>query len=106
MHIAIATTQVPFIHGGAEMHARNLLEALRAAGHVAEIVTVPFKWYPPEPMLDAMLACRLLDLSEANGRKIERVIGLKFPAYQFLTPTKCYGFCTNTGKHMSSGIIH
>ena len=88
MHIAIVTTQVPFVQGGAEVHARNLQEALRAAGHAAEIVTVPFKWYPPECILDAMLACRLLDLSEANGRKIDRVIGLKFPAYLIPHPNK------------------
>ena len=88
MHIIIATTQVPFIHGGAEVHARNLLEALREAGHAAEIVAIPFKWYPPERMLDAMLACRLLDLSEANGRKIDRVIGLKFPASLIPPPEK------------------
>ena len=88
MHILVATTQVPFVHGGAEVHARNLVEALRAAGHAAEIVAVPFKWYPPERMLDAMLACRLLDLTEANGRKVDRVIGLKFPAYLIPHPQK------------------
>jgi len=51
------------------VHARSLRDALRAAGHEAEIVAIPFKWYPPERMLDSMLACRLLDLTEANGRK-------------------------------------
>ena len=81
MQIVIATTQVPFVHGGAEVHARSLLDALRRAGHQAEIVAIPFKWYPPERILDSMLACRLLDLSEANGRRIDRIIGLKFPAY-------------------------
>ena len=88
MHIVIATTQVPFVHGGAEVHARNLAEAFRAAGHAAEIVAVPFKWYPPERILDTMLACRLLDLTESNGRKIDRVIGLKFPAYLIPHPAK------------------
>ena len=88
MHILITTTQVPFIRGGAEVHARSLLGALRAAGHEAEIVAVPFKWYPPERMLDGMLACRLLDLTEANGRKIDRIIGLKFPAYLIPHPNK------------------
>ena len=62
MHILIATTQVPFVQGGAEIHARSLLEALNRAGHRAEIVSIPFKWYPPERILDTMLACRLLDL--------------------------------------------
>ena len=88
MHILIATTQVPFIQGGAEIHARSLLDAFHSAGHRAEIVAVPFKWYPPERILDTMLACRLLDLTESNGRKIDRVVGLKFPAYLIPHPDK------------------
>ncbi len=88
MRLLIATTQVPFVHGGAEIHAQNLQAALRAAGHEVETVAVPFKWYPPERMLDAMLACRLLDLTESCGRKIDRVIGLKFPAYLIPHPNK------------------
>ena len=88
MNILIMTTQVPFIQGGAEVHARSLLTALRSAGHQAEIVAIPFKWYPPERILDNMLACRLLDLTEANGRKVDRVIGLKFPAYLIPHPDK------------------
>lgn len=81
MHIVIATTQVPFVRGGAEVHAENLRAALERAGHHAEIVAIPYKWYPPERIIDTMLACRLLDLEEANGRKIDLMIGLKFPAY-------------------------
>ena len=88
MHLLIATTQVPFVHGGAEVHARNLQAALRAAGHQVETVAIPFKWYPPERMLDTMLMCRLLDLTESCGRTIDRVIGLKFPAYLIPHPNK------------------
>ena len=88
MHILITTTQVPFVQGGAEVHARSLVTALQAAGHRAEIVAIPFKWYPPERMLDNMLACRLLDLTESNGRTVDRVIGLKFPAYLIPHPNK------------------
>lgn len=81
MRVLITTVQVPFVQGGAEIHAQGLKDALVAHGHEAEIVTVPFKWYPPKRILDAMLSCRLLDLSEVNGKKIDRLIGLKFPAY-------------------------
>lgn len=88
MRILITTTHVPFIRGGAEVHADGLLEALRAAGHEAEIVAIPFKWYPPERILDTMLACQLLDLTEANGRVVDRIIGLKFPAYLIPHPNK------------------
>jgi len=81
MRILIATTHVPFIRGGAEAHAEGLRDALIAEGHDTEIVAVPFKWYPPEKILDHMLACRLLDLSEVAGTPVDLLIGLKFPAY-------------------------
>jgi glycosyltransferase involved in cell wall biosynthesis len=81
MRILIATVQVPFIRGGAEILAEGLVRALRAHGHEAEIVAIPFKWYPPERILEQVLACRLLDISESGGDPIDRVIGLKFPAY-------------------------
>ena len=88
MRILIASTQVPFIRGGAEAHAEGLRDALQAAGHEAEIVTVPFKWYPPEKILDHMLACRLLDLTEVAGTPVDLLIGLKFPAYLIQHPNR------------------
>ena len=88
MRILIATTHVPFVYGGAEAHAEGLQTALQAAGHEAEIIAVPFKWYPPAKILDHLLACRLLDVSEYNGVPIDRVIGLKFPAYLIPHPNK------------------
>jgi glycosyltransferase involved in cell wall biosynthesis len=88
MRILIATTQVPFIRGGAEILAEGLLGALRTQGHEAEIVAIPFKWYPPERVLDQMLACRLLDVTESGGTPIDLVIGLKFPAYLMPHPSK------------------
>ena len=88
MRIVIATVQVPFVRGGAEILAEGLREALQAQGHEAEIVTIPFKWYPPERILDHMLMCRLLDLTECSGRVVDRVIGLKFPAYLIPHPHK------------------
>jgi glycosyltransferase involved in cell wall biosynthesis len=81
MRILIATVQVPFIRGGAEIHAEGLRDALRRAGHEAEILAIPFKWYPPEKILDHILACRLLDVSEVAGTRVDRLIGLRFPAY-------------------------
>ncbi|MBH8566850.1 glycosyltransferase family 4 protein [Nostoc sp. CENA67] len=88
MRVLIVTTQVPFVRGGAEILAEGLLKAIRTEGHEAEIVAIPFKWYPPERILDTMLACRLLDLSEACGQVVDRIIGLKFPAYLIPHPNK------------------
>src|SRR5947207_8912680 len=50
-NILIATTQVPFTKGGAELHAEGLRRALCAAGYNAEIVALPFKWYPPAEIM-------------------------------------------------------
>ena len=88
LRILIATTRVPFVNGGAEIHAAGLRQALTDAGHQAEMVWIPFKWYPPERILDQMLACRLLDLSETVGVPVDRLIGLKFPAYLIPHPRK------------------
>ena len=88
MRVAVATVQVPFVRGGAEMLAENLCAALQAAGHEAEIVSVPFKWYPASAIPAQMLACRLLDLTESMGTRIDRMIGLKFPAYLIPHPAK------------------
>lgn len=88
MRVLIATVRVPFVNGGAEVLASGLRQALDAAGHQVEIVAVPFKWYPPERILDHMLACRFLDLSEVLGAPVDRLIGLKFPAYLMPHPRK------------------
>jgi glycosyltransferase involved in cell wall biosynthesis len=88
VNVLIATVQVPFVRGGAESHVEGLCAALRAAGHRAEIVAIPYKWYPPERIPEQMLACRLLDLTEASGEPVDRVIGMKFPAYLVRHPRK------------------
>jgi glycosyltransferase involved in cell wall biosynthesis len=88
MRVLIATVQIPFIHGGAEILAAGLRDALIAEGHEAEIAAIPFKHYPPERILDHILACRLLDVTESFGRPIDRLIGLKFPAYFIPHPNK------------------
>ena len=84
MKVLVVTSGVPFIRGGAEILADNLCQALSAAGHTAELIFIPFKHYPPSRIPEHMLACRLLDQTETCGVRIDRVIGLKFPAY--LTP--------------------
>ena len=88
MRVAVATAQVPFIRGGAEALADGLCAAIRAAGHEAEIVSMPFKWYPPAVIPQQLLAWQLLDLSESMGTRIDRLIGLKFPAYLAPHPDK------------------
>lgn len=80
-NILICTNQVPFTTGGGESHVEGLRQAFLTSGYNAEVVTIPFKWYPPTEIMRGALAWRLLDLSSANGKPIDLVIGMKFPAY-------------------------
>jgi len=86
--ILVLEAQVPFVHGGAEVHVRELLRELRARGYDAELVSVPFKWYPKDEILPHAGAWRLLDLSESNGQRIDLVIATKFPTYFARHPNK------------------
>ncbi len=88
MKIAIATVQVPFIKGGAEILAELLKDELVKRGYQAEIVAIPFKWYPQETLFDSMIMGRMIDLTETAGEKIDLVIALKFPAYFLKHPNK------------------
>src|SRR3954469_7789000 len=81
VRILVCSPQVPFARGGAEILAERLTEELRGHGHEADLVTVPFKWYPGERVLSAALLWRLLDLDEVDGRAVDLVIGTKFPSY-------------------------
>ena len=88
MRVVVAAPQVPFVRGGAELMADDLVAALRARDHDAEIVSIPFKWYTDSRVLDQAFLWRLVDLTESDGRPIDRVIATKFPAYCVRHPNK------------------
>lgn len=88
MNIVIAATQVPFVRGGAEVLVDGLAGALEQAGHRVAIVALPFRWYPPATIPAHALAWRLLDLTEANGVPVDRVICTKFPTWAVRHPNK------------------
>jgi glycosyltransferase involved in cell wall biosynthesis len=81
MNIGVLNAQIPFCEGGAEILADDLLEALASRGHNATLITVPFKWYPQQSLVDGIIACKLLDIEEYNGIRIDKVIALKFPLW-------------------------
>ena len=88
MRIAVCRPQVPFAHGGAEIFSDTLVDELCARGHEAEIVSVPFKWYPGTRVLTQAFLWRLLDLTETDGRPIDMVVATKFPSYAVRHPEK------------------
>ena len=77
MKVLVVNNAAPFIRGGAEELADNLVRRLNATpGVQSELLRIPFKWDPDERLIDEMLICRGLKLYN-----VDRVIGLKFPAY-------------------------
>jgi len=79
---------VPFLHGGAEIVSERLVEELRQREHEADLVTIPYKWYPGTRVLSQALLWRLVDLTESDGRPIDLAIATKFPAYAVRHPNK------------------
>jgi glycosyltransferase involved in cell wall biosynthesis len=88
VRIAVCRPQVPFARGGAEIFTDELARQLRARGHEADVVSVPFKWYPGQRVLTQAFLWRLLDLTEADGRPIDLVVATKFPSYCVRHPNK------------------
>jgi glycosyltransferase involved in cell wall biosynthesis len=83
MKFLVVNNMVPFLKGGAERLASNLVTHLRLQGHEADLLRIPFRWDPPERIYDEILACRMMRLYN-----VDRVIGLKFPAYLIPHPHK------------------
>jgi len=64
--------------GGAELLCDELILRLNKLGNAAELIAIPFKWYPPSQLLLNAFAWRSLDLSEVNGQPIDLVISTKY----------------------------
>ncbi len=69
--------------------AQALVEALRAGGRTAETVRMPQRSFAPRDISKAAFAWRLIDLKESNGRTVDLVICLDFPAWSLQHPAKC-----------------
>ena len=88
MKILVTLPQVPYVLGGAELHSQELVKHLRLAGHEAEVVTHPFGDHSPDAVLEAMVSARMMRLVESSGRRVDRLIAVKFPSYYAPHPHK------------------
>ena len=59
--------------------ARSLTQALREAGHVADIIVTPQNRFGRQA--SAYMATWLTDVGSADGHRIDQVISLRFPSY-------------------------
>lgn len=86
--ILVCGTQVPFARGGAEGLVLALRDELVRRGFEAELVLLPFAWAPRAQIFRSAMAWRLLDLTTAEERPIDLVIGTRFPSYAVRHPNK------------------
>ena len=87
--ICVAAPQVPFLRGGAELHAELLVQALAEQGHEVDMVTLPYTWTGDRSSLEQALAWRMVDVAvEVNRVPTDLVIATKFPSYLIRHPNK------------------
>jgi glycosyltransferase involved in cell wall biosynthesis len=67
------------VEGGHLVIARSLAQALRDAGHTADIIVTPQNRFGRQA--SAYLATWLTDVGSADGQPIDQVISLRYPSY-------------------------
>ena len=77
--IAVVTSSPPMVEGGHMVIARSLVQALRDAGHAADIIVTPQNRFGRQAA--AYLATWLTDVGSADGHLIDQVISLRYPSY-------------------------
>jgi len=79
--ILVAAPQVPFLRGGAELHAELTAKALTAAGHEVDLLTVPYTWTADPSSLRQAMAWRLMDFENAAPGRVDLLVATKYPSY-------------------------
>jgi glycosyltransferase involved in cell wall biosynthesis len=82
--IAVVTSSPPMVEGGHLVIARSLVQALREAGHAADVVVTPQNRFGRQA--SAYIATWLTDVGLAGGAPIDQVISLRFPSYAVRHP--------------------
>ncbi len=82
--VLVVTSSPPLVEGGHLVIGRELVAALREAGHAAELVITPQN---PFGQATAYAATWFTNVrSTATGRPVDRVISLRFPSYAVRHP--------------------
>lgn len=79
--ILVLGAKVPFTHGGQDVLVATLIKELKARGHQADLIELPFNPLPKQNLLMQAAMWRALDLSEFAGGKVDLIIPTKFPTY-------------------------
>jgi glycosyltransferase involved in cell wall biosynthesis len=87
-NILITSVQVPFTRGGAEILVERLRGELRDRDFAVDVVQLPLNAQPKELLLKNIALWQNLDLTSFNGKRVDLVIGTKFPSYTVRHPNK------------------
>ena len=88
--IAVVTSSPPLAEGGHLVIARALVEALREAGHEADLVVTPQNRFGRQA--SAYLANWLTDVGMTHdGRRVDQVICFRYPSYAVRHPATSAG---------------
>jgi glycosyltransferase involved in cell wall biosynthesis len=79
LRVAVVTSSPPLVEGGHMVIARALVQALRDAGHHADVVVTPQNRFGRQA--SAYVATWLTDVGMAAGEKIDQVISLRYPSF-------------------------
>jgi glycosyltransferase involved in cell wall biosynthesis len=88
MRIAVCRPQLPFEFGGVEIFTERLASELRARGHDADVVSLPFQTWPNDELMTSSALWRLIDLGPRGTSPADLVIATKFPSYLIEHPNK------------------
>jgi glycosyltransferase involved in cell wall biosynthesis len=77
--IAVVTSSPPMVEGGHMVIARSLVQALREAGHDADVLVTPQNRFGRQA--SAYIATWLTDVGTSAGARIDQVISLRYPSY-------------------------
>ena len=86
-NIIVLGVKVPYTTGGQEVLVRDLMRELKARGHKADLLEMPFAVWPKEKILNQAAYWRSIDFDKLGGEKTDLVIATKFPTY-FSTHSK------------------
>lgn len=86
--ILVVAPQVPFVRGGAELHAELTVRALAEAGHDVELVSLPHTWTGDLSSLDQAMSWRLAYLEHTALGPVDLVVATKYPSYLVRHPNK------------------
>lgn len=87
-NVLVLGVKVPFTSGGQDVLVGSLVRELRARGHNADLVELPFTALPKYDLLTQAALWRTLPLENFGGRDVDIVVATKFPSYYAKHPVK------------------